>query len=411
MDEYQYYSSDDGEHREILNILEVSLDSDDENDHGVQILRPHLPPRYVHLNEQDFGHGEEGPGGGLIHPGLLEMIHRHQDRGEMLHRTARPEVLETWLYNWQTKERKIPEALVVADKAIKHIEKAFQHLKDFHANLYLVSADLQPSSLIAVDKLAYKAILSYSGIIRELEEKINAIRLFWFPETVEQFKVGAYKSVRQYVQDMLIDQIDMDILVCSTCLEPMRTSFRSGVQSFDDHEELNDAEIIPVVFRRRCQINPLLLRQCDLQPCRCILPSICLNCALDHLLKNGLHEGKTSVRCPACRGEVCIYDIQEINLIVKQPPPKVTSEKRKVRNKPETPGMIGGMESIDTFGGEETKETNNPPAVSARIRELNNLVSALRRDLEKYKQAEHEVEVFENEKSQSGSEEEDKDGK
>lgn len=345
-------SSDERQEDEVFNIeelIEMTLNnSDDDEDILIHTyappatvtrprthddgLRPWVPAPIRRRNPVRVRVPE---GGGddneirLIDPRLLEMVHqytRDQDNNNAADEDVhRPEVLETWLYNWQTKERKIPQAMVVAGEAIKHIEKAFQHLKDFHAKLLLVSSDLQPSSLVAVDKLATKAIRTHSGIIRELEEKINAIRLYWFPETVEQFKVGAYKSVRQYVQEMHIEQDDIDILVCSTCLESM--SART-----DGHENNEGTEIIPIVFRRRCQINPLLARKCDLQNCRCTLPSICLDCALDHLLRNGLHEGKSSVRCPACRGEVCIYDVQEIKLISRSPPLKTTI-------KPETTGV------------------------------------------------------------------------
>ena len=40
-----------------------------------------------------------------------------------------------------------------------------------------------------------------------------------------------------------------------------------------------------------------------------------LDCALDHVLKNCIHEGKSAVVCPLCRGEFCIYDIQEVVLV------------------------------------------------------------------------------------------------
>jgi len=242
-------------------------------------------------DDEDEDDEENFPEQRFVPPQLLEIVHQHtRTSEEMLHR---PEVLENWLYNWQTKERKIPEALVSAGNAIKLIENAFHNLQEFHDNLRLVSPDLKPEGLLAVDKLAYRAIKSYSGIIRQLEEKINAIRLYWFPETVDQLKLGAYKSVRQFVQDYYIDDPSIS-LTCSTCLEELTQ---------------------PVIFRRRCEMNPLLKRTCDLPPCECTLPTICLNCALDHILRNGIHEGKSSVRCPACRGEVCIYDVQEVNLL------------------------------------------------------------------------------------------------
>jgi len=285
--EYNYFTDhDDNEHY-------LSSSSDEEEIPGHNGLRHQSRARFVE-------------------PQLLRMVHERtrNQSDEMLHR---PEVLENWLYNWQTKERKIPQDLVMAANAIKFIENAFQHLKEFHNDLHRVSTDLQPGGLLAVDKLADKAIRTYSGIIRELEEKINAIRLYWFPETVEQFMLGAYKSVRQYVQDLIIHPDDNQTLVCSTCLDSMASS---NIVDNVDNSGVGNIKV-PVVFRRRCQINPLLHRRCDTAPCECVLPSICLDCALDHLLKNGLHEGKSSVRCPACRGEVCIYDVQEIHLIVK----------------------------------------------------------------------------------------------
>lgn len=51
-------------------------------------------------------------------------------------------------------------------------------------------------------------------------------------------------------------------------------------------------------------------------PCSCANPSFCLDCVLSHIIKNGFDEGKSSVSCPTCRGEVCIYDIQEVTLTV-----------------------------------------------------------------------------------------------
>ena len=33
------------------------------------------------------------------------------------------------------------------------------------------------------------------------------------------------------------------------------------------------------------------------------------------MLKNCIHEGKSAVVCPLCRGEFCIYDIQEVTLV------------------------------------------------------------------------------------------------
>ena len=70
-----------------------------------------------------------------------------------------------------------------------------------------------------------------------------------------------------------------------------------------------------MIFKRRCTLIPLLRRCCDLPPCVCTNPPLCLHCALNHILKNGIHEGKSSVKCPNCRGELCIYDVQEVNLV------------------------------------------------------------------------------------------------
>jgi hypothetical protein len=257
---------------------------------------------------------------------LLQIIHQQRTGRTREETRNTSEVLQTWLYNWQTKERHIPEAMVESAKAIQLIESAFQHLNTFHDNFNRASRDLQPDAMLALDKLAFKIIKSHSEIIRELEEKINAIRLYWFPETVEHFKLGAYKSVRQFVQDLIIDADDLKNLVCSTCLEPMAAvhgaeTLSTATRNSGGHVERPPVDplmdIVPVIFKRRCEFNPLLQRRCDLAPCRCVLPSICLNCALDHILKNGIHEGKSSVRCPACRGEVCIYDVQEINLVVR----------------------------------------------------------------------------------------------
>uniref|UniRef100_A0A6C0BMC8 Uncharacterized protein n=1 Tax=viral metagenome TaxID=1070528 RepID=A0A6C0BMC8_9ZZZZ len=236
----------------------------------------------------------------LIEPELLQLVHQHTRHSREM-AVRRADVLESWRYNWQTKERKIPSAMVMAGKAIEQIEAAFEHLKQFHQALATVSPDLKPDELRGVDRLANETLRSYSGIIRDLEEKINALRLYWFPETVKQLKLGAYKAVRQPLEEWRghhhVDAADQ-CLRCSMCFE-----------AFDDNQ------VKPIIFKRRCTLNPLLSRTCDQPACQCAQPTNCLDCALDHLLKNGIHEGKSSVRCPACRGEVCIYDIQEITLV------------------------------------------------------------------------------------------------
>jgi len=266
-DEYNYYPPSVGQ------SPRTSEDEDDEDEANVRRARA------------------------LIEPELLQLVHQHtRNSHEMNERRA--EVLDNWRYNWQTKERKIPEAMVLAGGAIEQIEAAFQHLKQFHQDLATISEDLKPDQLRTLDRLAYQTLRSYSGIIRELEEKVNALRLYWFPETVPQLKMGAYKSVRQPVEDWVIRNSDETEMMCSMCFEPF------------SHDV-----VVPVIFKRRCNLNPLLPRVCDLAPCQCSRPANCLNCSLDHLLKNGIHEGKSSVRCPACRGEVCIYDIQEVNFV------------------------------------------------------------------------------------------------
>lgn len=207
----------------------------------------------------------------------------------------RPEILETWTYNWQTKERSIPYPLLESAKAIESIKNAFGHLKLFRQHLSVVSPDLKPEEILSIEGTADNCLNSYRSIMTKLEENVNAVRLFWFPETVEQLKVGAYKNVRQPVEEIRICTEEI-LLFCSICQEPLEKR-------------------VPIVFKRRCVLNPLLQKCCDLEICTCSHPSLCLMCGLSHLLTNGIHEGRSSIKCPACRGEVCIYDFQEVKIV------------------------------------------------------------------------------------------------
>jgi hypothetical protein len=201
-------------------------------------------------------------------------------------------VLENWSYNWQTKERKIPEAMVRVSRAGESIQNACHHLRQFHLLISSVSPDLMPEQLKDVDKLVLPVLRSYTRIIGELEEKIGAVCLYWFPETVNHLMLGGYKTIRQPPE---VFSAEDGGGTCVGCLEP-----------FDSVSH------VPVIFKRRCHLNPLLTLQCNLRPCQCLKPCICLTCALEHVLRNCIHQGKSSVYCPSCRGEICIYDIQEV---------------------------------------------------------------------------------------------------
>lgn len=231
----------------------------------------------------------------------------------------RPEAAETepslefqnWLYNWQTKERKVPEVMHLASKQLKTIEACFDHLGAFLKSYNTLSHDFRPEKLEQSHQVILDTFRSHGDVMYQLVTKINTLQLFWFPQNVDQLRLGAYRSIRQPIQPF--HGPPDELLVCSMCLEVMS----------DGKAETTETGR-PVIFQRRCTLNPFLKRRCDLTPCRCTRPPACLQCTLDHVLRNGIHAARSSVQCPMCRGEICIYDIQEVYL-PSPPPPSSTA--------------------------------------------------------------------------------------
>lgn len=208
----------------------------------------------------------------------------------------RPEILDSWMYNWQTKERVVPKAMLHAGKCVTHVEEGFQNLQHFCTSMEMIPKSLKTPTMTQIEASVKGAVKQYDTILKQLEVKINALRLYWFPETVQHLILGAYKSVQQPVFEWS-DNTYAHGMSCSICQDEYSSTLK------------------PVAIIRRCVINPLLEKCCTLEKCQCVHPPLCLNCALDLILRNCIHEGKSSVKCPMCRGEFCIYDIQEISLI------------------------------------------------------------------------------------------------
>ena len=112
-------------------------------------------------------------------------------------------------------------------------------------------------------------------------------KVFWFPENVQQLYMGAYQSVRfpPAVFNTKSEENLSSPLMCTICQEEIIGG---------DADELN----VPLAFRRRCRMNPLLNKVCEGPGCTCTTPNLCLECGLKHLLENGIMEGKSSVYCP-----------------------------------------------------------------------------------------------------------------
>lgn len=223
---------------------------------------------------------------------------RHQLSG-LIPMTLRPPpprsaILEDWSYNIFTKERQLPEAMITTGNAIQQINEAFYHLKQFHVLLSGVDIMLKPPNLMNVEQTVHNCLQSRDDILQMLEVNVNAMKLYWFPETVDQLQVGAYQSVRADPIEFRLKAVPQE-LTCAICQEIMG---RDGV--------------VPIIFIRRCKLNPLLHLKCDEQVCKCLHPTLCLKCGLNHLLQNAILEGRSSTKCPSCRGEVCIYDLQEV---------------------------------------------------------------------------------------------------
>ncbi len=219
----------------------------------------------------------------IIEP-LVSMV---QERMNAQHRETK-----NWDYNIFTKERLIPSDLVGAARVIDDVEQAFDELSASHFLIAKITKNLKTPELHHLQAQMESSLRMQPEIQKSLEVQINALKVFWLPETLEEFFLGAYQKVRY-------PKIPGLATLCSICQE-----------SFS----LADEKRTPVTFVRRCTYNPLLRLHCDQDPCTCVDINICLGCALSHLHKNGILEGKSSVHCPSCRGEFCIYDLQEIKI-------------------------------------------------------------------------------------------------
>jgi hypothetical protein len=241
------------------------------------------------LDDLDDGRGFDAV---YIDNDLLNMVTQSDDNGNGSQ--------VNWKYNWQTKERTLPDPLKEASKATNTIQQSLVHLEKAAASLKSVPKNLKPPVLLDFQRILHHFLDNKDLTSRQLEGIVNALRFYWFPESVDHMRKGCYKSVRNPIAEKLhITREEADQLHCVTCMEHM-----DGVK------------VIPVMFRRRCEAIPFLRLKCDQQHCLCRLPSICLSCSLEHIMKNGFRERKSSVTCPSCRGELCIYDIQEIVLVV-----------------------------------------------------------------------------------------------
>jgi hypothetical protein len=248
-----------------------------------------------HNNFQDEYNEEEEDHGDLqiIEP-LVSMV---RDRFNTQNRET---LNDNWSYNIFTKERTIPADLVQASQMIDQVEVAFHELVNSHYLISKISKKMKSSEFQLLQAQMEASIRMQPEIEKSLQIQINALKVFWLPENVEELFLGAYQKVRYPpipLSPTTLHNIPLSLIsLCSICQE---------VFSFDDEKRA------PVSFTRRCTHNPLLRLQCDQEPCTCVNVNICLGCALSHLHQNGILEGKSSVQCPTCRGEFCIYDIEE----------------------------------------------------------------------------------------------------
>ena len=144
-------------------------------------------------------------------------------------------------------------------QTIQDLQAAFETLGDLSALVNEMPKDLQSQTLLSVGRSIEKVRRKKAAIDKDLEVKVNALRLYWFPETVEQLKLGAYKSVRQPPQTFLIDEQQLSVASCAVCY-------------------MNYAEdgVTPVILTQRCKLNPLLSKCCTLERCHCVSPPFCL---------------------------------------------------------------------------------------------------------------------------------------
>lgn len=269
------------ETRQVISELDEFLYDDDMDEHDIQ------------EDHHEIGRQEETV---YIDNDLLNLATRH------LHSPEESSGPMSWKYNWQTKERMLPEPLKEASKATTLVEKCLENLIETVDILKKIPNELKPPTLLDVQRILVHFLDNKEMMSRQLEGIVNALRFYWFPESVDHMKKGAYKTVRLPTKEKLqISEAQATQLHCVLCTEHM-----------------DGQKVIPVLLRRRCEAIPFLKLKCDGHHCSCRLPSVCLNCTLEHVLKNGFRERKSSVFCPTCRGEFCIYDIQEVTLQVTE---------------------------------------------------------------------------------------------
>ena len=173
---------------------------------------------------------------------------------------------ETWLYNWQTKELESPAVLMAVSHTLKDLHDAFDSLVQVTKLINGMPKDLCGPALKDACALVDSATKRKKEIDKELELKINALRLYWFPETVAQLKLGAYKTVRQPPHPLLVSEDELGGAgnsdggpTCAVC-----------------YMSYSDPDVIPVILIQRCKLNPLLAKCCTLECCHCTLPPLCL---------------------------------------------------------------------------------------------------------------------------------------
>lgn len=247
-------------------------------------------------------------------PSLVHMAQqRRQEEARQVEREQRRQSssFESWNYNVFTKERTLPPAMLEASSAVKSLSETFDALVEARVALDSIPKALRFDPVITDNVPVNNPAHGHSAMIekidgwieareqhmQEMEVRLNALKLFWFPENVEQLFAGAYQSVRYPPQPIVPFAEDYACYIC-------QEGFHLSGQNESDLSR-------PVTLTRRCHLNPLLKLPCEGHHCKCKHPPMCLRCALTHLLENCIFEGKSSVPCPGCRGEFCIYDLCE----------------------------------------------------------------------------------------------------
>lgn len=240
----------------------------------------------------------DGDAVGDVPAGLLR-IARLELRGQ-----RKTYIQKTWGYNWQTKKRDVPEELNIASKAIQNIKIAFRHLELFKKLMLCVPRPMKNTSLQRVESIVKSALTLEKDMTDGAQASFLAIKYFWFPENIEQIYFGAYSYIKQEKPlEVYVPQFILDNHICVVCQEQMIAT-TSAISKLCCPRH-------PVVLKRMCCSNPFLKVKCEGPSCQCKYPSICLSCVLSHILTNSINAGKSTVLCPTCKSEFCIYDIME----------------------------------------------------------------------------------------------------